>query len=221
MIESFDQSSLLEGFSIRSLNMHDPKFLEVCSQKSWQRTITVITHIISYCSRCVSCMQYGHAASTGLLELTVKGCFRQGPTGCPERLSSLVSDMGRMPHASFSSSIVPPTPKKKQTTHTSHFKSSVLQQQKQNSGCAELFENKALALLNLRSQGYKLQQGCDIFSPALLRSYKMEQSEKQIYFLHFSASSHKEPSPLCCWKLLFSAHWKKASRTAEKKLMLL
>lgn len=47
----------------------------------------------------------------------------------------------------------------------------------------------------------------------------MEQSESQICFLHFSATSHKEPSPLSCWKLLFSAHWSKASKTAEKKLM--
>lgn len=35
IIGRFDQSSLLEGFSIRSLNKHDPKFLEVHSQKSW------------------------------------------------------------------------------------------------------------------------------------------------------------------------------------------
>lgn len=38
MIGRFDQSSLLEGLScgIRSLRMDDPKFLEVCSQRSWQ-----------------------------------------------------------------------------------------------------------------------------------------------------------------------------------------
>lgn len=47
----------------------------------------------------------------------------------------------------------------------------------------------------------------------------MEQSENQICFLHFSASSHKEAFPLSCWKLLFSAHWRKASKTAEKKLV--